>query len=154
MDINWFSADTLPWLILLFPFLSFLIIVLFTTRNKLLSALVAVAGIGISWVLSMVEFVKVVWASDVELGHEVFGSSFEWLDVGLLTVRMGVLVDPLTAYMLLMVPLACLLIFVYSMGYMRGDPRYSRFFAYLSLFAGAMLTLVLADNLLLLFIGW
>jgi NADH-quinone oxidoreductase subunit L len=154
MDINWFSADYLPWLILFFPLLSFLIIVLFTTHNKTLSAGVAVTGIVLSWVLSMVEFVKVVWASDVELGHEVFGSSFKWLDVGVTTVRMGVLVDPLTAYMLLMVPLACVLIFIYSMGYMRGDPYYSRFFAYLSLFAGAMLTLVLADNLLLLFIGW
>ncbi len=74
--------------------------------------------------------------------------------MGKYTFRMGVMVDPLTAYMLLMVPLACLLIFIYSMGYMRGDPHHSRFFAYLSLFAGAMLTLTLADNLLLLFVGW
>ncbi len=53
-----------------------------------------------------------------------------------------------------MVPLACLLIFIYSLGYMAHDPHNSRFFAYISLFAGAMLTLVVADNLLMLFIGW
>jgi NADH-quinone oxidoreductase subunit L len=67
---------------------------------------------------------------------------------------MGVFLDPLNHVMLFMVPLACVLIFIYSLGYMAHDPRNTRFFAYLSLFAGAMLTLVVADNLLLLFIGW
>src|SRR5260221_1988752 len=64
------------------------------------------------------------------------------------------MLDPLTMIMLFMVPLACLLIFIYSLGYMAHDPRNTRFFAYLCLFAGGMLTLVVADNLLLLFIGW
>ena len=83
---------------------------------------------------------------------------------------MGVLVDPLTAVMLFMVPFAVFMIFVYSVGYHnyglpRGtqlgvpnhgqeEPMFSRFFAMMSLFAGAMLTLVVADNLLLLFVGW
>ncbi|MEL7673464.1 MAG: NADH-quinone oxidoreductase subunit L [Chloroflexota bacterium] len=154
MTINWFDADYLPWLILFFPLLSFAIIMLFTTPNRTLSHVVALAGIGISWALSMIEFVKVVWASDAHLGEEVFGSTIDWMTLGATTFRMGVLVDPLTAYMLLMVPLTCLLIFVYSLGYMRDDPHNSRFFAYISLFAGAMLTLVLADNLLMLFVGW
>jgi NADH-quinone oxidoreductase subunit L len=56
--------------------------------------------------------------------------------------------------MLFMVPLACTMIFIYSIGYMANDPRQSRFFSLISLFAGAMLTLVVADNLLLLFVGW
>lgn len=154
MNINWFDADYLPWLILFFPLLSFLIIVLFTSRSRILSHIVALSGIVIAWVLSMIEFVKVVWASDVELGREVFGSTIDWLTLGTATFRMGVLVDPLTAYMLLMVPLTCLLIFIYSLGYMRDDPHNTRFFAFISLFAGAMLTLVLADNLLMLFVGW
>jgi NADH-quinone oxidoreductase subunit L len=99
-------------------------------------------------------------------------SSIPWLPQGLNTLNMGVLVDPLTAVMLFMVPLACLMIFIYSVGYSNfnkkpdahdqpgfpphkgREPMYSRFFAFLSLFAGAMLTLVVADNLLLLFIGW
>lgn len=67
---------------------------------------------------------------------------------------MGVLVDPLNTIMLFMVPLACLCIFIYSIGYAASDARQSRFFALISLFAGAMLTLVVADNLLLLFVGW
>jgi NADH-quinone oxidoreductase subunit L len=67
---------------------------------------------------------------------------------------MGVVVDPLTTVMLFMVPFVCTLIFIYAIGYMANDPRQTRFFAYLSLFAGAMLTLVVADNLLLLFVGW
>ena len=67
---------------------------------------------------------------------------------------MGVLVDPATVIMLVMVPIAVLMIFIYSIGYMAHDPRQSRFFALISLFAGAMLTLVVADNVLLLFVGW
>lgn len=74
--------------------------------------------------------------------------------VGSGALNMGVMVDPLTTIMLFMVPLACASIFLYAIGYMANDPRQSRFFAYLSLFAGAMLTLVVADNLLLLFVGW
>ena len=154
MDINWFSANYLPWLILFFPLLSFVLVVLVTNRSVVASQVVSVTGIGLSWLLSMLLFVKTVWAMDKSLGQDVFGSSLNWLDIGTHTFRIGVMVDPLTAYMLLMVPLACLMIFIYSVGYMRGDAHNSRFFAYLSLFAGAMLTLVLADNLLLLFIGW
>ena len=154
MDINWFHADYLPWLILLFPLVSFLVIVLFTSKSTVLSQVVGLVGIGLSWALSMLLFVKTVWASDPALGERVYGSALDWMSLGRYTFRMGVLVDPLTAYMLLMVPLACLMIFIYSVGYMRGDAHNSRFFAYISLFAGAMLTLVLADNLLLLFIGW
>ncbi len=154
MDVNWFSADYLPWLIMLFPLLSFLVIVLGTNRSVIVSQAVALAGIGIAWLLSMLLFVKTVWVTDKTLGQDVFGSQLDWLKLGTQTFRVGVLVDPLTAYMLLMVPLVCLLIFIYSLGYMRGDRYNARFFAYLSLFSGAMLTLVVADNLLLLFVGW
>lgn len=154
MDINWFSADYLPWLIIALPLVSFGIISLFTTRSVVVSQLVAVTGIGLSWLFSMLLFIKTVWATDKSLGEDVFGSSTDWLTVGASTFKMGVLVDPLTAYVLLMVPLACLLIFIYSVGYMRGDRYNARFFGYLSLFSGGMLTLVLADNLLMLFIGW
>ena len=112
-------------------------------------------------------------AAEGEHGSSVFvASSIPWLPQGVNTLNMGVLVDPLTTAMLFMVPLACLMIFIYSVGYgnynkkhdphdqpgfppHKGrEPLYARFFAFLSLFAGAMLTLVVADNLLLLFIGW
>jgi NADH-quinone oxidoreductase subunit L len=154
MDVNWFNANYLPWLILFLPLLSAAIIMLVTNRSVVASQVVALVGIGLSWLLSMLLFVKVVWTTDAHLGEEVFGSQLNWLDVGKYTFRMGVMIDPLTAYMLLMVPLACLLIFIYSVGYMRGDRYNARFFGYLALFAGAMLTLTVSDNLLMLFIGW
>jgi len=113
MDINWFNADYLPWLILFFPLLASALIMLVTNRSVIASQAVALTGIGLSWLLGMLLFVKTVWATDTHLGDEVFGSSLDWLDVGRYPFSMGVMVDPLTAYMLLMVPLACLLIFVY-----------------------------------------
>src|SRR5690606_5489720 len=88
------------------------------------------------------------------LGEHVFESSIAWMDTGETTFNMGVLVDPLTTIMLFMVPIAIVCIFIYSIGYMAHDPRQARFFALISLFGGAMLTLVVADNLLLLFVGW
>ncbi|MFQ5578273.1 MAG: NADH-quinone oxidoreductase subunit L, partial [Anaerolineae bacterium] len=77
-----------------------------------------------------------------------------WLPTGQTVFYIGVAVDGFTAAMLFMVPLVCTLIFIYAAEYMEGDPRYARFFAYVSLFAFGMLTLVVADNLLLLFIAW
>ncbi len=69
-------------------------------------------------------------------------------------MKIGFLIDSLSVLMMVVVTLVSLLVHVYSIGYMRGDPGYVRFFAYLSLFTFAMLLLVMADNFLLLFIGW
>ncbi len=69
-------------------------------------------------------------------------------------MKIGFLIDSLSVVMMIVVTLISLLVHVYSIGYMRGDPGYVRFFAYLSLFTLAMLLLVMADNFLLLFIGW
>ena len=69
-------------------------------------------------------------------------------------MKIGFLIDSLSVVMMVVVTLISLLVHVYSIGYMRGDPGYVRFFAYLSLFTFAMLLLVMADNFLLLFIGW
>jgi NADH-quinone oxidoreductase subunit L len=79
---------------------------------------------------------------------------WRWFSVGSFKVPFGFQVDQLTSVMLLVVTGVGLLIFVYSRGYMRGDPGYYRFFAYLSLFAFSMLLLVLANNYLLLYFGW
>ncbi|MBI5931361.1 MAG: NADH-quinone oxidoreductase subunit L [Chloroflexi bacterium] len=159
MDVNWLNANYLPWLIPVPPLISFMLIILFTGRNKFLSHSIAVGSVVLSFLLAFGEFLKTTGTK--EFGPNAFGDSIKWMDVGLGEFRMGVLVDPLTAVMLFMVPIAMLMIFVYSMGYMGAYPdddphkiRYSRFFAYLSLFAGGMLTLVVADNLLLLFMGW
>jgi NADH-quinone oxidoreductase subunit L len=122
----------------------------------------------------------VFWQSVVERGPELakepIHSVVAWLPTSVHPeewFKMGVMVDPLTAIMLFFVSITCLCIFVYSTGYhnagmpenkhnKKGEPpevgtvevMYSRFFAYISLFAAAMMTLVVADNLLLLFVGW
>ncbi|MEL7208896.1 MAG: NADH-quinone oxidoreductase subunit L, partial [Actinomycetota bacterium] len=79
---------------------------------------------------------------------------FEWLPVGGLTIDMGFLVDPLSITMMLFVTGIGALIHLYSVGYMHGDPKYSRFFALLNLFVFFMLMLVMGDNLLVTFLGW
>ena len=80
--------------------------------------------------------------------------NIEWLTVGSTTITFGFVLDPLTAAMAAMVTFVGLLIFIFSVGYMKDDERMARFFCYLSLFAAGMLGLVLANNLLLLFMCW
>jgi NADH-quinone oxidoreductase subunit L len=87
----------------------------------------------------------------------VYGSQIIWMSLGAseeTAFKIGTLVDPLNSAMLFMVPLAASMIFVYSVGYMWNDPRQAKFFALICLFAGGMLTLVVADNLMALFVGW
>src|SRR6266568_8682928 len=79
---------------------------------------------------------------------------YRWIDLGSLKVDMAFMVDPLSAVMILVVTGVGGLIHIYAIGYMHEDEGYWRFFAFLNLFTAAMLTLVLADNLLLMFVGW
>ena len=80
--------------------------------------------------------------------------SVDWLSLGSVTFSMGFYLDSVTAIMLIVVTLVSSLVHIFSMGYMHGDPRYPRFFAYLSLFSFSMLFLVVSDNLLGIYIGW
>jgi len=80
--------------------------------------------------------------------------NFEWIATGGGTLRLGMLIDPLSAGMALMVSFVSLLIFVYSLGYMKDDANFARFFCFLSLFSGAMLGVVLSNSLLLTFACW
>ena len=80
--------------------------------------------------------------------------NFTWFQVGATNVDLGWVLDPLSAVMLVMVSFVGLLIFIYSIGYMEHDENYTRFFCFLSLFAGAMLGVVIANSLLLLFMCW
>ena len=79
---------------------------------------------------------------------------FDWLPVGNLKVQFGFLVDPLSITMALFITGVGALIHLYSIGYMHGDPKYSKFFVYMNLFAFSMLMLVLGNNLLVTFLGW
>jgi NADH-quinone oxidoreductase subunit L len=84
--------------------------------------------------------------------HQVF--NFAWFDLGAAPLRLGFLLDPLTAFMCVMVTFVSLLIFIFSTGYMKADANFKQFFCFLSLFAAAMLGLLIANSLLLLFICW
>ncbi len=158
--IDWTNANYLPWLIPVPPLIAFVVIFLFTNRSWWLTVFTALTATVASWLLSASMVLRAIGAPVIGLvapdhfGPNAFGSSVAWMDMGATQFNMGVLVDPLTVAMLFMVPLAILMIMIYSVGYMAHDPRKERFLGYMTLFAGAMLTLVVADNLLLLFIGW
>lgn len=142
------------WLIPVLPLAAFGLILLTGKKGPGQGAYIAIAGIVSSFVLSMV---VVAWTVSHALGgheFEPFARSALWAVVGDLPIRMGFVVDQLTAMMLVVVTVVAMLVQIYSVGYMHGDPRYPRFFAYLSLFSAAMLSLVIADNLLLFFVSW
>jgi len=180
------STDLLIWLLPLPPLLAFFLIVLFTQRNHALSHSLGVGAALLSWLGSMVIFIRAI--NTPHLGSHPFGSDsiVNWLPTGDSWLQIGVRVDPLTAATLFFVAWTILMIFLYSVGYSnygqpKGDhdkpglqphgatisdehghkhvvpsvePMYSRFFAFLGLFACGMYTLVVSDNLLTLFIGW
>src|SRR5574339_800306 len=177
------TTETLIWLIPLPPVLAFALIVLFTNRSKWLSHTIAVGAAFLSWLGSMIVFVRALGVE--HLGEHPFESSINWLPTGNTWLKIGVLVDPLTAAVLFFVAWTVLMIFLYSVGYHnfgqpKGDhdrkglpphgatleehghkhtvpsvePMYSRFFAFLALFAFGMYVLVVSDNLLTMFVGW
>ncbi len=135
------------WLIPLLPFIAFGVIIFYGRRLAGESAYVAIGALGTSGLISL-----------VILGQVIGGASYErnvvWAMLGDRPLEIGYAIDPLAAVMLFVVTVVGSLIFIYSIGYMQGDPRYPRFFAYMSLFAGSMLLLVLANNFLLLYVGW
>jgi NADH-quinone oxidoreductase subunit L len=151
----------LPVLIPLLPLVAFFLIVLFTYRVRWLSHSIAVLAVLSSLAISIAVLVGSLTLGSEEIGPHPLGGSLAWLPIDGLSrwFTMGAMVDPLTVGMLFFAPLAIFCIVFYSIGYMgygteHEDSYYSRFFAFLSLFAAGMMTLVVADNLLLLFVGW
>jgi NADH-quinone oxidoreductase subunit L len=105
-----------------------------------------------SFVISLVLFISLLGRDDGD--RQVSQHLYDWIQVGHLDVGADLLYDPLSALFLLLITGVGSLIHVYSIGYMAHDPRRRRFFGYLNLFVAAMLTLVLAENYLGLFLGW
>ena len=140
------------WAIFLLPLGSFALIVLlirpFLDRWSFLSGLTTILSLAGALGCS-------IWVmKSVVLGHELDFQPVEWLDAGGAIIEMGLLIDPLTAVMLVVVASVSLLVQVYSLGYMRGDPGVSRYFAYMSLFTASMLGLVLSSNIIQLYVFW
>lgn len=140
------------WLIPLLPAISFVIIGMVTRSYGKLSAAIAVSMSTISFLLA-VGVTLAVLAGNITVDAP-FVQKLSWFHIGSVNISMGVLIDPLTAMMLMVVTTVSLLVQIYSCGYMEGDPGYGRFFAFLSLFAGSMLGLVLAVNFLQMYFFW
>jgi NADH-quinone oxidoreductase subunit L len=117
------------------------------------SAGLAIGSLACSLLLALIAFSHVLggWMQGTTVRETV---NFTWIQVGAAHVDLGWVLDPLAAVMLVMVCFVGLLIFIYSTGYMAHDENYTRFFCFLSLFAGAMLGVVISNSLLLLFMCW
>src|SRR5262249_46914647 len=115
---------------------------------------IACGSVGVSTLLAFFSFYNLLHAPQQKGVHQITDHFFTWIQVGNFRADFSYLLDPLSGVYILFVTGVGFLIHVYATGYMHGDSGYYRFFAYLNLFMFMMLTLVLADNLLLLFIGW
>jgi NADH-quinone oxidoreductase subunit L len=142
------------WFIFLLPLFSFIIIALFLrpflNDRPRLGGYVTIAALFGSLGLSIWALLAVMAAP----GHSLAVPTISWVVIGGLTIHLGLLVDQLTTVMLVVVTMVSLMVQIYSQGYMRGDPGYHRYFAFMSLFTASMLGLVLADNLLLVYVFW
>src|ERR1017187_1189163 len=140
------------WLIPALPLVMAGLGALLRRDQRRLAAGLAIGGMAISWLLSCAAFLTSLSAHPF---RETW--NFRWFDLGATaatSVPLGWVLDPLTAIMLMMVTFLSLLIFIYSLGYMAHDGNFTRFFCFMSLFAAAMLGIVIANSLLLLFICW
>lgn len=159
----------LAWLLPVPPFLAFVAILLFLNRNKTVSALTAIGGVAVSFILGW-PIAFAVFTTPHFGEHPLYGELFT-IPTGASELMIGFQVDPANALMIFMVTFLLLMIFIYSYGYMSfpphlrqedypdaytqgRDPRYSRFMAYISLFATGMLGLVVSNSLLTFFVFW
>jgi NADH-quinone oxidoreductase subunit L len=137
------------WLIPALPLAAAAVGAVTPRRGRAVAAGAAIAGLLASLVFSIAALVIALRTPSAHLSH-----NFAWFDLGQDQVRLGWLLDPLTAFMAVMVSLVGTLIFIFSIGYMKEDGNFTRFFCFLSLFAAAMLGLVVSNSLLLLFVCW
>jgi len=137
------------WLIPAIPLVASLVILSLSNTRRRSAAALAVIGQVVALALSIFAFLPTLQMSGFRSVY-----NFTWFIFGENALRIGWVLDPLAAVMLMMIALVGLCIFVFSIGYMAEDKNFTRFFAYLSFFSGAMLGLVIANSLLLLFVFW
>src|ERR1700737_483836 len=137
------------WLIPAVPLGASLVILSLANSRRTSAAALAIIGQVVSLALSILAFLPTLQTPGYRAFH-----NFTWLVFGEQTLRLGWGLDPLAAAMLVMITLVGLCIFIFSVGYMAGDKDFTRFFAYLSFFSAAMLGVVIANSLLLLFVCW
>ncbi len=135
------------WIIPLLPFIAFVAILFVGKRTPGKGSYIAIGATSITLALSIIILVQVVGGKTIDIGYT-------WLIAGKFNLPVGILIDPLTAVMLMVVTGVSLLVQIYSIGYMHGEPRFTWYFAALSLFSASMLSLVLANNYLQMYISW
>src|SRR5215470_6582257 len=142
------------WLIPVLPLVGAALIGFFGKRlPKNLIGIVGAGTVLFSFLISVGAFWQMMQISDPH-GLPVITNYFNWIQAGSFQASFGFMLDHLSGLMILVVTGVGFLIHVYSIGYMHDDPGFYRFFAYLNLFMFSMLTLVLANNYLLMFVGW
>jgi NADH-quinone oxidoreductase subunit L len=137
----------LAWMVLASPLLCGAGSWFFLRRSQAVTAGFNLAGVILSFILGVILF-------GLAEGHALLATPFHWLPVEGLDLTIGLMVDRLSALMTLVVTGVATLVMVFSTGYMKEDPSFSRFFCTLSLFVFSMLGIVLSDNLVMLFIFW
>ncbi len=143
----------LLWLVPALPFAGFLKLILVGTRlSRTAVALTGVSSVGASAAVSIA--VAVTYLVSPPPHYNYTQTLWTWVKVNDFMSPIGFYLDPLSLVMVLVVTVVGFLIHLYSVDFMAGEEGYSRFFAYMNLFVGSMLTLLLADNLLLLYLGW
>src|SRR6059058_3963920 len=144
---SWITTNV--WLIPAPPLVASILILAFGKAARRAAAAVAILGQIAALAMSIFAFVPTLHSH----GFRAI-QNFTWFTFGEQILRIGFVLDPLAAAMLMMIALVGLCIFVFSIGYMGEDKNFGRFFAYLSFFSGAMLGVVVANSLLLLFVFW
>ena len=125
---------------------------LFGVKVNVWAGVLATLSVGRAFIAALFMFFDLL--DQPEEARAITVHLFDWIKVGGFNVGADLLIDELSAVMVLVVTGVGTLIHLYSIGYMKDDPRFARFFAYLNLFAFSMLVLVLADNVLLMYVGW
>jgi NADH-quinone oxidoreductase subunit L len=149
--MNWTTQHL--WLIPALPLFAAAVLSVTPRAHRRFAVSLSISTMAISCLLAISAFIAT-------LGKTSAGSpwrethNFDWFQIGDSTLRLGWVLDPLSGIMLAMVTFVGLLIFIYSSGYMSHDENFTRFFCFLSLFAVAMLGLIIANNLLMLFMCW
>jgi NADH-quinone oxidoreductase subunit L len=143
------TVGELMWLVPLLPFLAFFVILFFGRRLPGHGHSVGIGAAAVSWVLSLVAFFELAG------GRASIEKAWTWFEIGgRIELQFGMQFDFFTAIMFIVVTTVSLLVQVYSTGYMHGEVRYTWYYAALSLFTASMLFLVIANNLLQMFVGW
>jgi NADH-quinone oxidoreductase subunit L len=147
------SATTWAWLVLLFPLLGSIAIAIgFKALPAKAAGAIGTLAIGLAFLCGVAALISLLGESSEARHHA--SSLWDYASAAGLDIKLGIFVDPLSVFMVLIVTGVSTLIHLYSFGYMQSDEGYHRFFSYLNFFVFSMLLLVLAGNFVLLIVGW